>query len=111
MYATQASYCPVDGPMGQSAETVALSTQIEQVQSALAQPDAQLVSMFYARCGYALAWISNGEISPVAFTAIELLRNVAARGLNPADYSLPAIPSTVSCDRPPCQNSSAGKLV
>jgi hypothetical protein len=93
-YAAQSSYCPTVGKEGQSAEIQALSGRIEQVPSALAQSDAVLIDAFYAPCGYALAWTSKGEISPVALTAIEILRNVSARGLNPADYPVPAAPST-----------------
>lgn len=95
-YADQASYCPVLGQEGQSAEVQTLSARIEQAHSALAPSDALLIDAFYAPCGYALAWTSNGEISPVALTAVEVLRNVSAWGLNPADYPLPAAPSTRS---------------
>jgi murein L,D-transpeptidase YcbB/YkuD len=96
MYAAQASYCPIVGNEGQSAEIQTLSARIEQAHSALAQSNALLIDAFYAPCRYALAWTSKGEISPVAFVAIEILRNVSARGLNPADYPLPAVPSTHS---------------
>lgn len=94
IYAAQATYCPIDRVVGQSAETRILTVRIEQSQVMLAQSDAQLLGAFYAPCGYALAWTANGEIPPVAFAAIDILRNVAARGLNPADYPLPAVPST-----------------
>jgi len=94
--AAQASYCPIVGNEGQSAEVQTLSARIEQAHTALAPSDAILIDAFYAPCGYALAWTSKGEISPVAFTALEILRNVSARGLNPADYPLPAAPSTRS---------------
>ena len=95
-YAAQASYCPIIGNEGQSAEVQRLSARIEQAHSALAPSDALLIDAFYAPCGYALAWTSKGEISPLAFVAIEILRNVSVRGLNPADYPLPAVPSTRS---------------
>jgi len=95
-YAAQASYCPILGREGQSADIQTLSGRIKQVHSALAPSDALLIDAFYAPCGYALAWTSKGEISPVAFVAIEILRNVSVRGLNPADYPLPEVPSTQS---------------
>ncbi|MGA9718522.1 MAG: L,D-transpeptidase family protein [Acidobacteriaceae bacterium] len=95
-YAVQVSYCPTVGKEGQSAEVQTLSARIEQVHSAFAPSDALLIDAFYAPCGYALAWTSTGEVSPVALTAIEILRNVSAWGLNPADYPLPAVPSTRS---------------
>ena len=93
-YAFQATFCPIDGVASQSADARTLSARIEQSQVMLASSDAQLVGAFYAPCGYALAWIAKGEISPVAFAAIEILRDVAARGLDSADYPMPTVPST-----------------
>jgi murein L,D-transpeptidase YcbB/YkuD len=105
-YATRASYCPIVGKEEQSAGIQALTDRIAQVHSALAPSDALLIDTFYAPCGYALAWTSKGEISPVAFAAIEILRNVSTRGLSPADYHVATVPSTHSV-----QSSSLAEFV
>lgn len=92
----RASYCPP--PQAASAIDEAVKERIRVVEPALAPEDRDLVEQFYSPCGYALAWVASGEISPVAVSARELIRSAGNRGLNPADYPSPPEPSAPTGD-------------
>jgi murein L,D-transpeptidase YcbB/YkuD len=78
-----------------------LSAKIAMSLSLLPPSDARLLGAFYGVCDDAPAWVSNGKVTPSALAMLQVLRDVAGRGLDPKDYPTFLAPSPGSMGTTP----------
>jgi L,D-transpeptidase YcbB len=86
-------YCS-SASSGKSEQDQLLSAKLAQSLPLLPQSDARLLADFYGPCDNAPAWVRNGEITSTAIAVVQVLRDVAERGLDPGAYPLPLVPPT-----------------
>ena len=87
------SYCP-SAAAGDSEQDQRLSAKVAQSLPLLPSSDARLLTAFYGPCGNALAWVRDGRITTAGYGVIQVLREIADRGLEPSSYPVPLPPST-----------------
>lgn len=96
-YCPNASASAADSKLSQS-----LRSRIAQLQAMRSLSDLGQLQGFYEACGYAPAWVRNGQVTPSATAVLQALRSVAERGLDPKDYSYsldaPSEPMTTTDD-------------